>query len=223
MSSAAPRRSRHRRRVARRSASFLASTASILTVVAVSGPAQAGTRPDFCDHDERRAPAVYLCAKPGDIVDVRIGGGHPTQPSLGYNEVYYKLGRYTMAPDPADRVRRRRLRRHEGDRVPDRGQAHRPGRLRAPLRSDGDHGIRGESAFLMCSIRLVTQYAASDRVADATALGRLLALRNDLGLLSEEYDATTGHLVGNYPQAFSHLALIQVAEALTRSRSAASP
>lgn len=88
---------------------------------------------------------------------------------------------------------------------------------------DGDHGIRGESAFLMCSIRLVTQYAASDRVADATARGRLLALRNDLGLLSEEYDATTGHLVGNYPQAFSHLALIQVAEALTRSRSAASP
>lgn len=42
---------------------------------------------------------VYLCAKPGDIVDVRIGDVHPTQPSLGYDEVYYKLGRYTLGKD----------------------------------------------------------------------------------------------------------------------------
>ena len=40
-------------------------------------------KPDFDDHDQRTAPMVYLCAKPGDIVDVRIGDVPPTQPSLG--------------------------------------------------------------------------------------------------------------------------------------------
>ncbi|KAB1643792.1 hypothetical protein F8O06_11950 [Pseudoclavibacter sp. CFCC 14310] len=43
----------------------------------------------------------YLAAKPGDLVDVRIGDVHPTQPSLGYDEVYYKLGRYTQGKDEA--------------------------------------------------------------------------------------------------------------------------
>ena len=47
---------------------------------------------------------------------------------------------------------------------------------------------------------------------DATALlDRLLSLRNDLGLLAEEYDAVAGRQVGNFPQAFSHLALIEAA------------
>ncbi|MGC0366243.1 hypothetical protein ABH922_004227 [Rhodococcus sp. 27YEA15] len=47
------------------------------------------------------APAAspYLCAEPGDLVDVRIGDVHATQPSLGYDEVYYKLGRYTLGKD----------------------------------------------------------------------------------------------------------------------------
>ena len=41
----------------------------------------------------------YLCAKEGDLLDVRIGDVHATQPSLGYDEVYYKLGRYTLGKD----------------------------------------------------------------------------------------------------------------------------
>ncbi|MCD7101084.1 ParB/Srx family N-terminal domain-containing protein [Pseudoclavibacter sp. 13-3] len=45
--------------------------------------------------------AGYLSAKAGDLVDVRIGDVHPTQPSLGYDEVYYKLGRYTQGKDEA--------------------------------------------------------------------------------------------------------------------------
>ncbi|KAB1658809.1 ParB/Srx family N-terminal domain-containing protein [Pseudoclavibacter sp. CFCC 11306] len=45
----------------------------------------------------------YLAAKPGDLVDVRIGDVHPTQPSLGYDEVYYKLGRYTQGKDKTNK------------------------------------------------------------------------------------------------------------------------
>lgn len=65
-----------------------------------AAPGAPGTRPDFCGHDSRSTPgAAYLCAQAGDIVDVRIGEVHPTQPSLGYDEVYYKLGRYTLGKD----------------------------------------------------------------------------------------------------------------------------
>ena len=49
---------------------------------------------------------------------------------------------------------------------------------------------------------------------------RLLALRNDVGLLSEEYDPRTRRLVGNFPQAFSHVALVNSAFNLTRVREA---
>ncbi|WP_430333122.1 ParB-like protein [Rhodococcus sp. ACT016] len=45
------------------------------------------------------ADPAYLCAQPGDLLDVRIGDVHATQPSLGYDEVYYKLGRYTLGKD----------------------------------------------------------------------------------------------------------------------------
>lgn len=45
------------------------------------------------------ADPAYLCARPGDLLDVRIGDVHATQPSLGYDEVYYKLGRYTLGKD----------------------------------------------------------------------------------------------------------------------------
>jgi GH15 family glucan-1,4-alpha-glucosidase len=48
---------------------------------------------------------------------------------------------------------------------------------------------------------------------------RLLALRNDVGLLSEEYDTRARRLVGNFPQAFTHLALVNCALALSRSDS----
>jgi hypothetical protein len=68
--------------------------------VALAAPDAPGTRPDFCGHDNRDTPfAQYLCAQTGDLLDVRIGDVHPTQPSLGYDEVYYKLGRYTLGKD----------------------------------------------------------------------------------------------------------------------------
>ncbi|QWT23831.1 glycoside hydrolase family 15 protein [Subtercola sp. PAMC28395] len=74
----------------------------------------------------------------------------------------------------------------------------------------------GEHPFLACSFWLVEQYARSGRVDDATALmERLLALRNDVGLLSEEYDVTGHRQAGNTPQALSHLALVRAADALT--------
>jgi GH15 family glucan-1,4-alpha-glucosidase len=76
----------------------------------------------------------------------------------------------------------------------------------------------GEGAFLACSFWLVDVYMLQGRVEDAERLfGRLVALRNDLGLLSEQYDPRLKRLVGNFPQAFSHLALINSAYNLTRA------
>ena len=70
----------------------------------------------------------------------------------------------------------------------------------------------GEGAFLACSFWLVDNYILQERHDDARKLfNRLLALRNDLGLLSEEYDTKAGRQLGNFPQAFSHLALINSA------------
>jgi GH15 family glucan-1,4-alpha-glucosidase len=75
----------------------------------------------------------------------------------------------------------------------------------------------GEGAFLACSFWLVDAYALIGRLADARALyERLLRLRNDVGLLSEEYDPAAGELVGNFPQAFSHVALVNSAFNLHR-------
>lgn len=69
----------------------------------------------------------------------------------------------------------------------------------------------GEGAFLACNFWLVDVYVVQGRMAEARVLfERLLKLRNDLGLLSEEYDAKHG-MVGNFPQAFSHIALINAA------------
>jgi GH15 family glucan-1,4-alpha-glucosidase len=73
-----------------------------------------------------------------------------------------------------------------------------------------DDGLpAGEGAFLACSFWLVDAYTLLGRGDDARRLfERLLGLRNDLGLLSEEYDTDAGRLIGNFPQAFSHLALV---------------
>jgi GH15 family glucan-1,4-alpha-glucosidase len=77
----------------------------------------------------------------------------------------------------------------------------------------------GEGAFLACSFWLVDVYILQGRYDDADRLfRRLVGLRNDVGLLSEEYDPRTKRLVGNFPQAFSHLALINSAYNLTRAR-----
>jgi GH15 family glucan-1,4-alpha-glucosidase len=74
---------------------------------------------------------------------------------------------------------------------------------------------QGEGAFLICSFWLVEALALQGRVAEAAAeFERLLAAANDLGLLSEQIDARSGALLGNFPQAFSHIGLINAAETL---------
>jgi GH15 family glucan-1,4-alpha-glucosidase len=76
----------------------------------------------------------------------------------------------------------------------------------------------GEGAFLACSFWLVDAYVLQGRWQDArTLFDRLLELRNDVGLLSEQYDPRAKRLVGNFPQAFTHLALVNSALNLTRS------
>ncbi len=78
-------------------------------------------------------------------------------------------------------------------------------------------GLTGrEGAFLACSFWLVDCLHMIGRVQDAKALfERLLELRNDLGLLSEEFDPVAKRLVGNFPQAFSHVSLVNSACRLT--------
>jgi GH15 family glucan-1,4-alpha-glucosidase len=70
----------------------------------------------------------------------------------------------------------------------------------------------GEGAFFLCSFWLADCYAAMGRRDEAVALfGRLLGCTNDLGLLSEEYDPEAQRMLGNFPQAFSHVGLINTA------------
>jgi GH15 family glucan-1,4-alpha-glucosidase len=77
----------------------------------------------------------------------------------------------------------------------------------------GVDGLSGdEHPFLACSFWLVSAYACAGRLDDAHALfDRLCGLTNDVGLLSEEYDGAHHRMVGNFPQAFSHLTLVQAA------------
>ena len=89
------------------------------------------------------------------------------------------------------------------------------------LRYQNDAGVDGlpgqEGAFLACSFWLADALALMGRLTEAEELfGRLLALRNDLGLLSEEYDPVAKRLVGNFPQAFSHVGLVNTARNLER-------
>ncbi len=74
-------------------------------------------------------------------------------------------------------------------------------------------GLQGrEGAFLACSFWLADCLYLTGRKRDATELfDRLLSLRNDLGLLAEEYDHVAGRQVGNFPQAFSHVSLVNTA------------
>jgi GH15 family glucan-1,4-alpha-glucosidase len=75
----------------------------------------------------------------------------------------------------------------------------------------------GEGAFLACSFWLADAYILSGREAEARALfERLISLRNDVGLLSEEYDPVGRRFLGNFPQAFSHVALVATAFNLSR-------
>ena len=75
----------------------------------------------------------------------------------------------------------------------------------------------GEGAFLACSFWLADAMVLLGRTGEArTLFDRLIGLSNDLGLLSEEYDVSCRRLVGNFPQAFSHIALVNTAHNLTR-------
>ena len=94
------------------------------------------------------------------------------------------------------------------------------------LRYATEHGTDGlpgtEGAFLACSFWLADNYAFTGRLKEAEALfERLLSLRNPLGLLSEEWDPILKRQISNFPQAFSHLALImtaQIIEAVSQNR-----
>jgi GH15 family glucan-1,4-alpha-glucosidase len=89
------------------------------------------------------------------------------------------------------------------------------------LRYESEHTIdglpAGEGAFLACSFWLVDNYILQGRQAEARKLfERLLARCNDVGLLAEEIDPATGRMLGNFPQAFSHVGLINSALSLVR-------
>jgi GH15 family glucan-1,4-alpha-glucosidase len=93
------------------------------------------------------------------------------------------------------------------------------GLVRRYSTDESDDGLPGgEGVFLPCSFWLADALALIGRQREARRLfGRLLTLRNGLGLISEEYDTKAGWLIGNFPQAFTHLALIKTA-ALLASR-----
>ncbi len=77
----------------------------------------------------------------------------------------------------------------------------------------------GEGAFLACSFWLVENYIQQGRMGEASALFKnLLSIRNDLGLLAEEYDPRARRQLGNFPQAFSHIGLINTAVRFARAK-----
>jgi GH15 family glucan-1,4-alpha-glucosidase len=94
--------------------------------------------------------------------------------------------------------------------------------LRYDTEDAGDGLPAGEGAFLACSFWLVHNYVLQGRDAEACELfARLLARCNDVGLLAEELDPLTGRMLGNFPQAYSHVGLIRCALSLNRQRSMA--
>ncbi|GAB3543038.1 glycoside hydrolase family 15 protein [Arthrobacter tecti] len=87
--------------------------------------------------------------------------------------------------------------------------------LRYRTESGLDGLAPGEHPFLACSFWLVEQYAHTGRLEEARKLmDQLVGYANGLGLLSEEYDAGEARMAGNFPQAFSHLALVRAADAI---------
>ncbi|MBC5800820.1 MAG: glycoside hydrolase family 15 protein [Candidatus Eremiobacteraeota bacterium] len=85
---------------------------------------------------------------------------------------------------------------------------------------DGSVGTPAEGAFIACNFWLASYYALAGRRSDAERLfEKLLAIRGGVGLLSEEYDTKDRRLLGNLPQALSHVGLIQTAVVLARNHS----
>src|SRR5690606_9935689 len=90
-------------------------------------------------------------------------------------------------------------------------------RYRPEETPDGLHGEEG--TFLVCSFWLVDALTMIGRLDEAEKLfEHLLTLRNDLGLLAEEYDPREGRQLGNFPQAFSHVGLVNSAHNLVSAR-----
>ncbi len=94
------------------------------------------------------------------------------------------------------------------------------------LRYDTAHGVDGldpgEGTFLVCSFWLADVYVLQGRMADAQRLfERLAGLCNDVGLLAEQYDPKAGRMLGNFPQAFSQLGIINTALNLYRAQNPA--
>jgi GH15 family glucan-1,4-alpha-glucosidase len=84
--------------------------------------------------------------------------------------------------------------------------------------SDVDGLSGNEGVFLACSFWLADCMVLQGRMDEARELfERLLALRNDVGLLAEEYDPKARRQLGNFPQAFSHIALVNTAHNLSRA------
>ena len=91
--------------------------------------------------------------------------------------------------------------------------------LRYETEHAGDGLPAGEGAFLACSFWLVDNYILQGRHAEARKLfDRLLSRCNDVGLLAEELDPLTGRMLGNFPQAYSHVGLINCALSLSRQK-----
>jgi GH15 family glucan-1,4-alpha-glucosidase len=89
--------------------------------------------------------------------------------------------------------------------------------LRYPAEPDVDGLPPGEGAFLLCTFWLADTLALAGQYDEAEAIfERLLAVRNDVGLLAEEYDPIAKRHLGNFPQAFSHVGLINTAQNLLR-------
>jgi GH15 family glucan-1,4-alpha-glucosidase len=87
--------------------------------------------------------------------------------------------------------------------------------VRYNTRSSVDGLVGNEGSFLACSFWMVDNYILQGRIDEARSLfEHLLSLRNDVGLLAEEYDAKEQRQLGNFPQAFSHLALVNSAHNL---------
>jgi GH15 family glucan-1,4-alpha-glucosidase len=88
--------------------------------------------------------------------------------------------------------------------------------LRYSTATDVDALPEGEGTFLACSFWLADSYVLTGRREEAEALfGRLLALGNDVGLFAEEYDPRAKRMLGNFPQALTHMALINTARLLS--------
>ncbi|MGB4137871.1 MAG: hypothetical protein WA971_14995, partial [Microbacterium sp.] len=84
----------------RRVATIAMTIALIGASLLIAPSAQAAPK---CPTPAKGIRAMNMCAQPGDLIDVRIGDVLPTQPSLGYDEVYYKLGRYTLGKDKVNK------------------------------------------------------------------------------------------------------------------------